>query len=230
MKKKFINALAAVVFCVLAILLLVVIYNRSTGKVPMVGNRAFVWVLTGSMEDTIPERSYILIEGTEDAASEISEGDIITFYSTDENIKGSLNTHRVVGINPDEKTFITKGDNNPTPDSYQVPYENVVGKYVKNLPILTFFGRIFATKTGFVVFSLLGIILISAFYLPDFIKVLRGKNKTSDEKEKIIKSLVELEIEKLKNSGKSPEQLREEQASEVKMTDKDDLPTKKISS
>ncbi len=198
MKKKILNVCVAMFFCLLSVFLLISVLNKAAGKIPFIAGRACVWVLTPSMEETIPEKSYILIKKVEDASDEIEVGDIITFYSDDELIAGRLNTHRVVGINTERGTFVTKGDNNAVADAYEVPYENVVGKYMRSLPVLTVLGRFFATGTGFFVLIFSSLLILSAVYLPDIVRGFKSKEKSDKEKEQLIQKMVEEEVEKLK--------------------------------
>ena len=90
---------------------------KAKGEVPYFFGYAVMNIVSGSMGDTIPEGSYILIEKTD--PSEIRKGDIICFYSDDPAIRGYPNTHTVIedpiqGENGLE--FVTKGDANPTKD------------------------------------------------------------------------------------------------------------------
>ena len=147
-----------------AVLLLVIglAAARISNKVFFLGNRATVWIMTDSMEDSIPAQSYIRIRKAD--PPEIQVGDVITFYSDDPVLEGHLNTHRVVEIAEDGTTFITKGDANYINDKYPVRADAVVGVYEKNLPLLTSAGRVFQSPAGLVcVFALLAVVTIITF-------------------------------------------------------------------
>ncbi|MDD6005611.1 MAG: signal peptidase I [Firmicutes bacterium] len=80
-------------------------------------------VLTGSMEPAIKTNSLIVVH-----EEEFTEGDIISFFSSDPSISGMVNTHRVVSIDGDRIT--TKGDANDFNDIYPVSKDNVIGKVI----------------------------------------------------------------------------------------------------
>ena len=66
--------------------------------------------------------------------TELKNGDVISFYSTDKTIAGKVNTHRIVGIEYSfgggEPIFTTKGDANSSPDSSKVWAQSVIGKVI----------------------------------------------------------------------------------------------------
>ena len=61
------------------------------------------------MEPSIHEGDYIYIKRTD--TDSLKAGDIISFYSQDDSIKGEINTHRISEVLSDG-TFVTKGDAN----------------------------------------------------------------------------------------------------------------------
>jgi len=76
-------------------------------------------ILTGSMEDTINVDDIVFVRITKD----VDVNDVVSFTDKD-----SVVTHRVI-----EKTkngFITKGDNNNTPDG-EITKDRIIGKVVK---------------------------------------------------------------------------------------------------
>ena len=119
--------------------------------------RAAVWIMTESMEPTIPAGSYILIERV--TAGEVEAGDVIMFYSDDPALNGALNTHRVQAVLGDHEKFTTKGDHNPGPDTVPAAGDKVVGRYLRNMPLLTLVGRLFRSVWGLVI--LFGLTLVS---------------------------------------------------------------------
>ena len=167
-----------------AVLLLVIgmVAAKMSNKVFYLFNRATVWVMTDSMEDQIPEQSYILIRKAE--PSEIKKGDVITYYSDDPTLRGHLNTHRVVEVVDGGKSFITKGDANFTDDTYPARAEAVVGVYEKNLVLLSAVGRLFQSPVGLLcIFILLAFVIVFTF-ASDSLKPLlkkRAKEKGTQE-------------------------------------------------
>jgi signal peptidase I len=76
-------------------------------------------VQTGSMGDTIPSKSAVIVR-----TGEYHAGQVITFRAHNETI-----THRLVRILPDG-TIITKGDANTSADSTRVPVADIIGEVV----------------------------------------------------------------------------------------------------
>ena len=87
------------------------------------GYKSFV-VLTGSMEPNINVGNIIFVKKTNE--NDIKVGDVIT-YSV-KNSKGTI-THRIIDIveQDGKKIYKTKGDNNNTPDTDVITYENIIG-------------------------------------------------------------------------------------------------------
>ena len=94
-------------------------------KVPTFGGYAPLIVLTDSMFPEIQSGDLIVVRSVE--ASQVEEGDVISFFDPDGN-GTSVVTHRVVTVQADG-SFITKGDANNTEDESAVPTENLVGRY-----------------------------------------------------------------------------------------------------
>ena len=194
LKKAAKIALQAVTGVILVLIAVVFILSKVNGPVFLFG-KTTMWVLTDSMAPTIHSRSYILVKKA--TAADVEEGDIVAFYSTDPQISGQLNTHRV--IKKDGDVFVTKGDGNPVDDGiYSAKAENIVGIYEKTLPAMTFLGRIVLSEVGFmaVVFLLL---LVTAFcYLPDIRNAVQKKEQDGEKsKQEEIDRLVKEEIQRL---------------------------------
>lgn len=194
--KRIGNALLSLICVALMAVIGLTVYAKATGK--QVFRTSVLWVLTDSMADAIPARSYILVETVD--PQEIQVGDIITFYSRDPAIAGSLNSHRVVEILGDHEEFRTKGDNNPGVDNATVLASDVVARYVKNLPLLTKLGRLFATTGGLILtFSL---ILVSCVIWITLRLVRNAKRRKQEE----IDRLVAEEVKRLQQTqGQEPD-------------------------
>ena len=156
------------IFVIVLALVAMLFISKFTGKVFFVGDRTAVWILTDSMDDAIPPQTYILIEKADPA--EIKKDDIITFYSDDPVLGGSLNTHRVVEVIDGGKEFVTKGDHNIAKDEYTAKGDKIVGVYVDDIPFLTAIGRFFAKPYGLGITIGLIILLSVGVYLPELLK------------------------------------------------------------
>ena len=199
--KRVINTVSYVFIGLLFALLAFVIISHFNGKVAFIANRSVMWVKTGSMEPAIEEKSYILVERT--TASEVEVGDIITFISTDETIKGSYNTHRVVEVIGDHERFITKGDNNPGVDKDKVEASKVVAKVVRTMPLLTAFGRFLSEPIGIITILMIMMVTCTLVYFPDVKKALEEiKEEKKKEKEQLIEQMIQEEVKKLEEENK----------------------------
>ncbi len=107
----------------------------------------FFRVVTGSMADTIRINDVVIVKITKD----IKEDDIITY-----KIGKNFITHRVITIS-DEKSLITQGDANNTPDE-PIGLEDVLGKVIFILPVEISI-KVFTSPevVGAIVFSAVGI-------------------------------------------------------------------------
>ena len=138
--KKIFGILWWVCIILIAILLFNVIGAKMQGKVPEIFGYSIIRIISGSMEDTIPQDSYILLKSVDPA--EIKKGDIICFYSMDAVIKGLPNTHRVVEdpiVTESGFEYVTRGDANLANDKINATSEYLVGKYVLTLDLLSMF-------------------------------------------------------------------------------------------
>lgn len=180
-------------------LLIFSIVEKSTGK--SISGYKIVWIMTGSMEDTIPEQSYILVKTYD--GQEIKKNDVIMFKSIDPDIENQSNTHRVVDIT-ETGQYITKGDNSTSIDKYPVSPEKVEGIYVRNLPFLTFVGRLYAKPIGYV----MTLLLISGTCMIYF--AIDKKKQDKKEKDEYIEALVQKEVERLESEDKKKGNLKDE--------------------
>lgn len=182
-----------------ALFLAMFIMSRVSASPVFLFRKTAMWLMTESMDPTIPPRTYILVEKA--TADDVEVGDIIVFRSTDPRINGHFNTHRIVEKDGDR--IVTKGDHNTADDGpYSAKAENVVGKYVKSLPVLTFLGRIVMTPLGFTVLLILFLATLALGVAPDFKSAMREKEKEDEiEKQKEIRRLIDEEVRRLQESG-----------------------------
>ena len=194
-KKSAVKVVLNVLFILLMVGICVCIalgvYSRVTGK--NVLPYSVLWVLTDSMEDTIPARSYILVKRAN--PGEIEIGDIITFRSRDSALGGSLNTHRVIDIVGDHDAFVTKGDRvGAAVDPQNVLPEDIQAVYVRNLPVLTFFGRVFTSPVGFVICLLLMLAGMAIWFCRYFLQLRKASKQAEFDR------LVEEEVARLEEN------------------------------
>ena len=179
-KKSIVSTILSVAWwCVLALLFLLLVSilgAKIKGEVPSVFGYSVINIISESMEDEIPQGSYILIKKV--SPEEVKRDDIICFYSTDPTIYGMPNTHRVVEdpiITGDTVEFITKGDANPVADTETAKGDLLIGVYVKNIDALTSFAKALEGNTLLILFIVIQVCLVSmAVYSIVIIKNRKG--------------------------------------------------------
>ena len=128
-------------------------------------------VLSGSMEPKIPVGSIVIIYDVE--PDELQTGDVITY-----NLGGgTLVTHRVVEVDVDNQSIITKGDANEVEDGAPVSFSQVVGKMKMHVPYLGYISIYIQTPLGIVAACGVLIVVILLTFLPEVFK----KEETSHE-------------------------------------------------
>lgn len=195
-------SLAAILFS--AVFLLV----RGKSKEPIwFFGHSFLWVETGSMQPTIEAKSYIMVRRADGLTP--APGDVIVFTCRDSSspVYGSLITHRIVAKT--ENGYRTKGDSTlSAEDPWTVAREDVVAVYEKNLPMLTFLGRVLSSKTGFALLIGVFLAICGLVYIPSMVKDVReeAEKATTKAKEREIARLVAQEVERLeRENGEKPQ-------------------------
>ena len=119
-------ALCSVIGTVIILGVIVLLLPMSAPR--LLGYRVYN-VVSGSMVPAIPQGSMVLVRPLD--WSEIAEGDVIAFESN-----GSVVTHRVTKIHVVEGEFITKGDANEDADITPVPFDRLIGRVERHIPLL----------------------------------------------------------------------------------------------
>lgn len=114
-------------------------------------------VLSGSMEPNYHVGSMVYVKKTD--ASSLEVGDAVTFYITGK----TMVTHRVVEKDDAAQLLTTKGDANLNTQE-QVPYDQVIGKVLFNIPWLGYITSWFSTVTGkIIIFGMIVVVLLLSF-------------------------------------------------------------------
>ena len=123
---------AARVILLIAILFVATYGSVAVLKLVLNTESPLMVVSSGSMIPTLNVGDIILVRGAD--PNSITVGTIIIFHSPYDYQMPIV--HRVLGISNDGGTiyFQTKGDNNPGPDGWNVPGQNLMGVYVAKLP------------------------------------------------------------------------------------------------
>ena len=169
MVKKILSIIIVVNMCISVLLCSIVIVKSALGMDKSVlGFRVF-YLVSGSMEPTIPTGAAVLVHKSDDYQID----DVITFVSADASIYGYANTHRIIGEMEEngQKAYITKGDANPVADETIVPQDAIYGKVVWHTGRMhwlgTFIGML-TTPLGFITIIILPIMAIVAVLMRDF--------------------------------------------------------------
>lgn len=177
-KKIFSALLWALLIFIIVSMAFLLIASRGE-QVPFLNGVRLFNVMSGSMEDTLPVGSVIIVSERE--TEELAEGDIITFISNDPLFYGEIVTHRIVEIADFQGSvmFITKGDANEDRDQAAAIPANVIGKVVFNIPLLGYVLNFIRTKLGYFLICLLPCMVILVI---EVINLVRNILRHSDAK------------------------------------------------
>ena len=120
-------------------------------------------VLSGSMEPKIPVGSIVYIDDAE--PSTLQTGDVITY-----NLGGTMVTHRVVDVDVEKQSIITKGDANEVEDGAPVAFSQVVGKMKMHVPYLGYISIYIRTPLGIAAACGVLIVVVLLTFLPEVFK------------------------------------------------------------
>lgn len=126
---------------------------------------------------------------------DLEKGDIITFNSTDYRYSGVRVTHRIYDI---EKTsngeylFTTKGDNNNTPDSSRISFNEIYGRVLFRIPKIGYIQYYLSSILGWVAIIIVPAIMIIGYDIYKLVKTLRNGD------DKVKKDVIRKEANKKK--------------------------------
>jgi len=198
--RMILNIIGYAVVGISTVFLISVMISHINGNMTFIGRHALVWIMTDSMEETIPAKSYILIEKV--SAADVKKDDIIIYRSDDPEIEGMFNTHRVIDIVGNNEEFVMKGDHNQAADKYNAAADKVVGRYIKGLPRLSLVGRFLATKMGVITSVTTIFALFVAICFPGIISAVNERiEKQKKQKQEMIDRMVMEEVERLRSEN-----------------------------
>lgn len=163
MIKKFFLTLVNIVSVVIiaaAVVILCLVLLTKPGEAPSLGGYTVFRITTGSMRPAYDTDTLILVKKTD--PSQIQVGDVISFYSADPALEGSVNTHRVIAVENDgtKWEYTTQGDANNTPDQYGTDSDALIGKVVGSSLILGKLARLVANPLIFIPVILIPLVVI----------------------------------------------------------------------
>ena len=192
-----INIISILVIAAAVVVLCTVVLTKS-GEAPSICGYTALRITTGSMEPTYAVDTMILVKKVD--PSEIQEGDVISFYSSDPALDGSLNTHRVVSVKQEDDHFVyvTKGDGNNAVDLYDARSEYLVGKVVGSSRILGKLSRLTANPLIFIPVIVIPLTIILLCNLFQTISI--AKKIVKEEEEDAVREAIR-EIRERKNKS-----------------------------
>jgi len=166
------NILCAVITAVLLGLLVLVMYQKITGRVPGLFGYHFMYVLTGSMEPVLHTGDAVLVKDCD--PTRLVKDDIVCYTSRNGDLAGKIITHQVV-VSPyqTENGFMlqTQGVANSLPDD-PISVDQVVGKVVTRLALMGKIYQFFCTVPGLITVCL-PIVLMMAGEIRQIIRINR---------------------------------------------------------
>ena len=194
----------AVCVAVIAVISVVTI-NRNDRSI--FGVRFFI-CLSDSMKATDFAAGDLVISKSTDP-SQLREGDIISFVSTDPETNGQIITHKIKAVEEDNGLyfFTTYGTTTGTEDRTKVEGANVLGKYIFHIPKVGYFFDFLKTTPGYIccifipfafliILNIVKTVRIFREYRQDEMDKLTSERKALEdqraEAERILKELKEL--------------------------------------
>lgn len=164
--KKFKNVLSAVLLVITFIVLIVLVFTRIQGKTPQIFGYRILRVSSSSMEPKLYVGDIILSKSVDDIES-LKVGDIITYNGEAGSFAGKVITHEVA-VAPYEsggKFYLqTIGIANNYPDP-EISEEQVIGKMVCTVPVLSAVYNFFITPWGLaVILGFLALLFINEVF------------------------------------------------------------------
>ena len=181
--KKVFNIISSVLVVLMVLAAVFLMGSR------VLGNDCYS-VISGSMEPTYSVGDLIYVKNVD--VNTIKVDDPITFV-LNENLV--VATHRVVEIDAEKQHFYTKGDANEIRDSAPVHFKNVIGVPQFSLPLLGYVADFIQNPPGMYITTAVGLLLIIAVFLPDFIKKKKDDEELPKTKEEALAENEQLKAE-----------------------------------
>lgn len=170
--KKICNFLSTVVLLLLMAVAAVIL-------VPMILGFREMAVLSGSMAPNIPVGSIVYVKPVDDPAV-LEPGDVCTYTLAGGD---TMVTHRVVSVDPDSRTLVTKGDANNTEDG-AISFDQVFGEAQFHLPYLGYIVINIKTPTGILMVCGVLVVVILLNFIPAIIDAGEEEKKKARAKAK----------------------------------------------
>lgn len=149
-----------------------IVIQKISNNSSIMGYRMFT-VATGSMKPVYEIGDVLVVEETQ--FSNLKVGDDVTYIGAKDDFKDKIVTHRIININNNEIT--TQGVANTAADPV-INYDQIYGKVVYKLTLITFISNLVRNQYGFffLVFSPLVIIVFM-----EIVDIFDNKKEKQDE-------------------------------------------------
>lgn len=207
-----INILSVLIIGAAVVVLCLVLMTRQ-GEAPSLGGYTVFRITTGSMKPTYDIDTLILVKETDPA--EIQVGDVISFYSADPALGGSVNTHRVTEVEQDGEhwNYTTKGDANNTVDQYKTDADALIGKVVASSLLLGKTARLVSNPLIFIPVILIPLVVILISNIVQTVS-LAGKIAKDEEEAAVREAILQLKQQKQKETDEQ-EKKEQNRSSEI---------------
>lgn len=212
--RVFFDVLGYFIFCLIFILVVVVGYQSVSGQQPQLFSYCIYYIETDSMvgdyDNSFSSKSVIISKLVdEDDCYNLKVGDVITFAPKDLDLPSyvSTKTHRIVEIDYNNKTIITKGDANTSLDAI-ISFSDVHARLIKVSPILTKLIGLLKSFWGFLLFIFIPLMFLIVLQIYSFflekkkLEYEKEANKLEEEqKKKIADEAIKEYLESLNNKN-----------------------------
>lgn len=197
--KKFLNIFATVVLVLATILVVAILIIRISGARPKVMGYYFFNVVSDSMSPMLNVDDVILVK--ESDGSDIKKGDIISYHADVGEMAGKDVTHKVIKdpVKREDGSIVFEAQGIKHGALVDAPITNdqIIGKYVMKLTVLSFIYKVFRQWYGLLIFLAVIMALIGKE-----IYNLRRLSEKSDKLDEALKELQDFENEKVNQTSK----------------------------
>ena len=135
-------------------------------------------VTSDSMKDTINPGDVVFVKPVN--FNDLEVGDVITVTSTGERFNF---THRIVSIDRQTRTVMTRGDANPSEDPMPTEAERIVGKVWYSVPLLGYIAIAFSGGLSSTVLIILALVAVSLVAVNTILIKKKNQRKRGDSDE-----------------------------------------------
>ena len=144
---------------------------------------SFLNISTQSMDPVYPVGTVVITRKADPAV--LKTGDVISFYSLDPDILNLPNTHRIYAVEKSdtgELQFITKGDNNPVPDSYPVDSGRIIGVVTGSVKSVGKVINVFNNRYVLFFVFIVPLFIFAAIEVANIGKIVKRKDSEPEDK------------------------------------------------